>query len=188
MRLLLLLLIVLFAGAFSSNAQSSVSLTLRHTIPLPGVSGKFDNFAMDGAGERLFAATTGDHFVEVIDLKTDKVVRRIGGLGKLRVYAWDPLALSGTIKLSDDADGMVYNEADHLLFVGHGGSDAANPAKVAVVDTAHFSLVANLATAAEAKSALFVPSAKALNVDIPSTDGHAAEIHVYATSVSLEKR
>ena len=59
-----------------------------------------------------------------------------------------PLALAGNIKLSDDADDMVYDEARHLLFVGHGGKDAANPANVAVVNTATFALKANVAVAA----------------------------------------
>ncbi len=161
--------ILFFAGAVAANAQSPAALTLRQTIPLPGVSGKFDHFAVDLAGQRLFAAATGNHSVEVINLKTGELTQSIGALGKphglawvegtgslyvadgalgeLRVYKGNPLSLSGTIELSDDADDMVYNAADHLLFVGHGGSDAAHPARVAVVDTAPFSLVASLAVA-----------------------------------------
>ncbi len=139
------------------------------TIVLPGVSGKFDHLSIDVEDNRLFIAATGNHSVEVIDLKTDKVQQSITGLGKphglawvaetgslyiadgalgeLQVYTGKPLALAGKIKLSDDADDMVYDEADHLLFVGHGGSGATNPAKVAVVDTKSFSLAANLAVA-----------------------------------------
>jgi 4-phytase/acid phosphatase len=142
---------------------------LSRTILLSGVSGKFDHLAIDAAGNRLFIAATTNHSVEVIDLKTDKIEQSITGLGKphglawvaetgslyvadgalgeLRVYTGTPLALAGKIKLSDDADDMVYDEAHHLLFIGHGGSDAANPAKVAMVDTAQFSLLANLAVA-----------------------------------------
>jgi 4-phytase/acid phosphatase len=152
-----------------SHAQSKQPLSLNRTIPLLGVAGRFDHLAIDTAGNRLFIAATGNHSVEAIDLTTDKVQQSITGLGKphglawvaatgslyvadgalgeLRVYKGQPLALAGKIKLSDDADDMVYDEANHLLFVGHGGSDAANPAKVAVVDTAHFSLVANLSVA-----------------------------------------
>ena len=114
----------------------------------------------------LFAAATGNHSVEVIDLKSGKVAQSLTGLGKphglawvaatgtlfvsdgargeLRAYSGTPFTLTGTIKLSDDADDMAYDEQTHLLFVGHGGSDAANPARVAVVDTRSISLVANL--------------------------------------------
>ena len=142
---------------------------LTRTIPLPGVVGRFDHLAIDIAGNRLFIAATTNHSVEVIDLKSNKVQQSITGLGKphglawvaatsclyvadgalgeLRVYKGAPFVLTGTLKLSDDADDMVYDEADHLLFVGHGGSGAANPAKVAVVDTNRFALVSNLSVA-----------------------------------------
>jgi DNA-binding beta-propeller fold protein YncE len=117
----------------------------------------------------LFVAATGNHSVEAIDLKTDKVEQSIGGLGKphglawveatgslyiadgslaeLRVYKGRPLKLAGSIKLSDDADDMVYDDAHHLLYVGHGGGSAAVPGRVAVVDIASFTLLANLPVA-----------------------------------------
>lgn len=162
--------IALMAGLFSLTvqAQQSAPLTLSRTISLTGVQGKFDHLAIDIKGNRLFIAATGNHSVEVIDLTTNKVQQSITGLGKphglawveatgslyvadgtlaeLRVYTGTPLALSGKIKLSDDADDMVYDAAYRMLYVGHGG-DAANPARVAVVDTEHFTLVANLAVA-----------------------------------------
>lgn len=164
-----ILVTMLFASTLAANAQSPSLLTLTRTIPLPGVSGKFDHFAIDLESHRLFAAATGNHSVEVIDLKTDKVDQSLGGLGKphglawvpatgslyvadgalgeLRVYKGSPLALAGKIKLSDDADDMVYDDAHHLLFVGHGGSDAGNPGRVAIVDTEKFTLVENLPVA-----------------------------------------
>jgi YVTN family beta-propeller protein len=149
-----------------SNAQSATSFKLNRVISLPSTSGKFDHLAIDVAGNRLFIAATTSHSVEVIDLKTNKIEQSITGLGKphglawvassgslyvadgalgeLRVYRGTPLALVGTIKLSDDADDMVYDAAHHLLFVGHGGSDAANPARIAVIDTKRFHLLNNL--------------------------------------------
>jgi DNA-binding beta-propeller fold protein YncE len=159
-------------GIFSAagHAQPTPSpLTLTKTIPLPGISGKFDHFAFDPTGHRLFAAATGNHSVEVIDLNTAKVEQSIGGFGKPHGLAWDqatgslyvsdgsnaelrlyqgsPLKLAGSIKLSDDADDMVLDEAHHLLYVGHGGGSAAAPAKVAVIDTAKFALSGNLTMA-----------------------------------------
>lgn len=152
-------------GVGSAPAQQTPPLLFEHTIPLPGIAGKFDHFAIDVAGKRLFAAATGNHSVEVIDLATGKVSQSISGLGKphglawvasnqtlyvadgtlaeLRQYRGSPFELAGSIKLSDDADDMVYNGLSHLLFVGHGGSEAA-PARIAVVDTESFRLKANL--------------------------------------------
>ncbi len=164
------LLVFLLLSVFSLSAHSMAPLTLQKTIVLPGVTGKFDHLAIDTTGNRLFIAATGNHSVEVIDLKTDKVEQSITGLvkphglawdaatgslyvsdgqlGELRVYKGTPLALAGKIKLSDDADDMAYDESRRLLYVGHGGKDAANPANVAIVSTADFSLKANLPTAA----------------------------------------
>ncbi|MGD0941300.1 MAG: histidine-type phosphatase [Terracidiphilus sp.] len=159
----------LLASCAFSLAQSTPPLSPSGTIPLPGVTGKFDHLAIDLAGNRLFIAATGNHTVEVIDLRTDKVQQSISGLGKphglawvaatgslyvadgalgeLRVYNGIPLALAGKIKLSDDTDDMVYDEVRQLLFVGHGTGDAANPTNVAVVDTVKFGLLANIPVA-----------------------------------------
>jgi YVTN family beta-propeller protein len=172
-RLVLQSLVLAIAATCASSAARTQApappLTLSKTIALPGVNGKFDHFAVDLSGHRLFAAATGNHSVEVIDLSTNKVEQSIAGLGKphglawvastgslyvadgtlaeLRVYKGAPLALAGAIKLSDDADDMVYDGATQTLFVGHGGGDAANPAEIAVIDTAKFALVANLPVA-----------------------------------------
>jgi DNA-binding beta-propeller fold protein YncE len=156
-------------AAFSALAQQGLPVTQQRTIALPGVTGKFDHFAIDLTGDRLFVAATGAHAVEVIDLKTDKVQQSIEGLGKPHGLAWasstqtlfvadgskaelkeyhgNPLISTGKLKLSDDADDMAFDEPRHLLFVGHGGSDTANPARIAVVDTAGFELKKNVAVA-----------------------------------------
>ena len=171
-RILCSMAVGLVAGllSFAAQAQTNPPLKLDRTIVLTGVTGKFDHLAIDTADNLLFVTAGTNHSVEVIDLKTDKVRQSIAGLGKphglawdaatgslyvsdgllgeLRVYKGSPLALAGKIKLSDDADDMAYDKARHLLFVGHGGSDAANPARVAIVNTEDFSLVANVPTAA----------------------------------------
>jgi DNA-binding beta-propeller fold protein YncE len=155
---------------WSANAQQP--LTLQQTISLPGVTGKFDHFALDLEGKRLFAAATGKHSVEVIDLTSGKVQQSITGLGKPHGLAWvastnslyvsdgalaqlfvyknqpgERFELAGKLKLSDDADDMVYNETTRLLFVGTGGSDSANPALIAVVNTTNFTLAATIPVA-----------------------------------------
>jgi YVTN family beta-propeller protein len=202
-----LVAICFFAAFSASYAQTTQPLALSRTISLPGAASKFDHLAIDEAGNRLFVAATGNHSVEVIDLKTDKVQQSITGLGKphglawitatgslyvadgtlgeLRVYKGAPLALSGKIKLSDDADDMVYDEAHQLLFVGHGGSGAANPAKVAVVDTAHFTLKANLPVATHpealeidpATERVFANIADSKEVDVINTKTKAITTH-----------
>ena len=174
-------------------AQSHVpALRLAKTIELAGIQGKFDHFAIDLSGSRLFIAATGNHSVEVIDLKTDKVQQSITGLGKphglawiaatgrlyvsdgalaeLRVYQGDPLALAGTIKLSEDADDMVFDDAGSLLFVGHGGADAANPASIAVVDTEHFVLLKNLPVATHPEALEIDPKSRRVFANIADSN------------------
>jgi DNA-binding beta-propeller fold protein YncE len=165
-RTALIIAQILLSSGFAL-AQSSAPLTLNRTIDLHGVKGGFDHFAIDQSGMRLFAAAKDNHSVEVIDLKTDVVAQQIKGLAKPHGLAWDgttgrlyvadgtlaevrvyegsPFTLAGTIKLSDDADDMVYDETKQLLFVGHGGGGAAAPARIAVIDAAHFKLLVNLA-------------------------------------------
>jgi hypothetical protein len=153
-------------SAISAQAQTSAPLTLDRTITLPGVTGKFDHFAIDETGNRLFAAAGGSHAAIVIDLSSGKIAQVLPGIGKPHGVAWiektgrlfvadggkaeldvfegSPLKKIKSIPLSDDADDMVYDSATKLLYVGHGGGDAANPAAVAVVDTEGLALVATL--------------------------------------------
>ena len=61
---------------------------------------------------------------------------------------------------------MVYDEATHELFVGHGSGDAANPANVAIIDTDHFTLVSNLAVATHPEALDIDPSGKRVFANI----------------------
>src|SRR5277367_222522 len=187
-------------GAAPAFSQAGAAFTFQRTIELPGVTGKFDHFAIDLETNRLFAAATGNHSVEVIDLKTGKVEQSIAGLGKphglawvagslfvsdgtlaeLRVYKGTPLAMARKIKLSDDADDMVYNSAAHLLYVGHGGSDTANPAKVAVVDTNRFVLVADLDVATHPEALDIDPEGGRVFANIADSN----EVAVVATATN----
>jgi DNA-binding beta-propeller fold protein YncE len=195
----------LLGSCVFASAQMPSPLSLSHAIPLPGVIGRFDHLAIDTQGNRLFVAATGKHSVEVVNLDTDKIQQSIsnlgkphglawvaesgslyvadGALGELRVYKGSPLTLAGTIKLSDDADDMVYDKVHRLLFVGYGGSETGNPAKVAVVDTTSFRLVASIAVASHPEALdidpktgrVFVNLAEANEVDVIGTASKAIE-------------
>ena len=186
--------LLLTAFNWQTIAAQTPPSTMRvaKTITLAGVQGKFDHLAIDIAGDRLFIAATGNHSVEVIDLKTDKVQQSIAGLGKphglawvaatsslyvadgalaeLRVYRGTPFALAGTIKLSDDADDMVYDDIHHVLFVGHGGSDSANPANVAAVDTDHLTLIVNLSVSTHPEALDFDPETRRVFANIADSN------------------
>ena len=160
----------LFLSACSLHGQSTAPLSLTRTIPLPGITGKFDHFAIDESNHRLFAAATGSHTVVVVDLSNDRITQSLSGLGKPHGLAWvaatnrlfaadgqkgeldifegNPLKRVKSIKLSEDADDMVYDAQTKLLYVGHGGTDASNPSAVAVIDTNALTMLADIPAAA----------------------------------------
>lgn len=151
------------------TAASTAQFVSQQTIVLPGVTGKFDHFAVDEVGNRLFAAATGNHSVEVVNLVTGKVEQSIGGFGKPHGVAWisasrrlfvadggkseldmlagSPLRIVQRIPLSEDADDLIYDRDRKLLYVGHGGTNAANPAAIAVIQTENLKLVKDIPVA-----------------------------------------
>jgi DNA-binding beta-propeller fold protein YncE len=161
---------LLSMGAFTAQSQVAPPLTLQRTIPLPNGTAKFDHFAVDLNANRLFIAATGNRSIEVLDLSSGKVTENLTDFGKPHGLAWipatsslyvtdgsqaelkmfesSPLSHAKSIKLSDDADDMVYDEKSKLLYVGHGGGSAANPARIAVIDTTNQTLVTNLPVSA----------------------------------------
>jgi len=115
------------------------------TIPLDRVEGRFDHFAIDRAGKRIFVAALGNNSVEVIDLATNKVVHHLtgmnepqgvafvsdtktlvvasGGDGKVRFYDGDAFALKSTTDDLDDADNARTDGKS--VYVGHGSGAIA---------------------------------------------------------------
>lgn len=159
---------VLILAASATLAQNS-SLVLAKTITLPGIQGKFDHFAVDEAGNRLFVAATGSKSLQVVDLTSGNVIQSLTGLGKPHGLAWiassgdlyladgekatleifhgTPLVLVKTLPLSEDADDMVYDGTASMLYVGHGGSDTAHPGRIAIIDTKNQTQKATIPTA-----------------------------------------
>ncbi len=164
------LLSVLSLTSLVAQSQPTGQLTLQRTIELTSGTTKFDHFAIDLKANQLFIASAGNQSVEVLDLNSGKVANNLTGFGKphglawlampgrlyaadgsnadLKVFEGSPLAQIKAISLSDDADDMVYDAKTNLLYVGHGGSDTANPARIAVVDANDQSLLADLPVAA----------------------------------------
>jgi DNA-binding beta-propeller fold protein YncE len=196
MKNMLALVTLSLLGPLTMQAQQNSLLKKITTIPLPGVAGKFDHLAIDLNGNRLFAAATGNHSVEVIDLSTGKVEQSIGSLGKPHGLIWlgtshslfvadgslaellryqgTPLKLTGTLKLSEDTDDMAYDEVTGALYVGHGGGNAANPARIAVVDAASFTLKKNLDVASHPEGLDIDPAGNRIFANIAD----AAEVAV----------
>ena len=143
MKHLPLAIVVAVVGNCLAAAQSGgAELQLKQTIPLPGVEGRIDHFALDAAGERLFVCALGNNTVEVLDLRKGERVRSITGLGApqgivyipeldrlfvandkggiCKIYDAKSYQLVGEINFKDDADNVRYDDSSKRIYVGFG--------------------------------------------------------------------
>ncbi len=147
-------------------------LTLRTSIPPPGVQGAFDHFATDLEGNRLFLAAEEHKTVEVFDLKTGKPLQSIQGFdtphaivyekeknvlyvtdsgvddateGYIRVVSSDSCKITNSIKRLAAADSEGYDAAAHLMYADTGGIEAKmDYTVIAVIDTKTATKVAEI--------------------------------------------
>lgn len=92
--------ITMALAARSVSAAESDTLVLVKTIPLKGVVGKLDHLAVDSKGERLFVANKPNNTLDIVDLKTGKLIRQIADQGK--------------------ASGVSYAADLNMIYVGNG--------------------------------------------------------------------
>ncbi|MFL6590955.1 MAG: hypothetical protein ACJ8M4_12375 [Chthoniobacterales bacterium] len=125
----------------ATNAEGG-TLQLKQSIPLPAVDGRIDHMAFDEAGERLFVCALGNNTLEVIDLRQNKRIHSITGLGSPQGVAYIP-ALDrifvandkggvcrfydgksyqpvGDLDLGDDADNVRYDDSAKRIYIGFG--------------------------------------------------------------------
>jgi DNA-binding beta-propeller fold protein YncE len=124
------------------SAPNRAVLTQLQSIPLEGVEGRIDHFALDVGRKRLFVAALGNGTVEVVDLTSGKVTQRIKNLptpqgvsfaadfdrlavandkdGSCRLYDGTTLKETKIVDLKDDADNVRYDAAARRFWVGYG--------------------------------------------------------------------
>lgn len=135
----------IFISALACVAASAAETgTLRHiqTVPLPKVAGRFDHFACDVAGRRLFVAALGNNTVEVIDLEkfgrlhSIRDLRKPTGVlylaeagrlyvangddGTFRAFDGKTFAPLGRIGSVDDPDNVRFDVNAQRIYVGFG--------------------------------------------------------------------
>lgn len=154
---------VLFA--LNTQAQVEPPLKLIRNIPLPGLhDGDFDHFQVDTEGQRLFLAAEENSAIEVIDLRTNKLIHTIkgpkapkaphsmaydvdskrlfvaddGGPNQVEIYDGTSYELLGAIPTDAHTDASTFDAANHLYYVGNGGRQAKPPedyCMLSVIDT-----------------------------------------------------
>ncbi len=181
MRSLFFLLGLCLACAL--HAAETPTLKLLQTIPLPGVKGRFDHFAIDTKGRRLFVAALGNNTLEVIDLAASKRLRSVSGMSKPTGVLYLPESNQvlvangddGTLKILSgfdyivlhnltglgDADNLRLDAKTKLAWLGYG--DGA----FAIIDPAAAKSLAGIKLPAHPESFQLEPNGNRIFVNLP---------------------
>jgi DNA-binding beta-propeller fold protein YncE len=190
MRLVRPLLMAAILGADvglpTARAEAPTPLLTQVQVdPLPGVQRRIDHFAVDPAGQRLFAAALGNHTLEVLDVAAGKRIASISGLNEPQGVAYLPslhrvvvaTRAGGTVTAFDDAsyqpvttipnvpdaDNLRLDARAGLLYLGHG--DGA----LGVIDSASMKLVADIPLPGHPESFRLEEGSPRIFVNVPPT-------------------
>src|SRR5207248_10178799 len=130
------------------------------TIDLLGKAGKLDHLVVDSKGQRLFLANKVNNTLDIVDLKTGKLLKQLHGQagaqgvayaadldrvfvalgtgGFCNIFDGKDYNLLKTVKFADDADNVRYNPATHLVYVAHAES------MLGVIDAKTFEITADI--------------------------------------------
>jgi DNA-binding beta-propeller fold protein YncE len=159
MKKLLVVLALALVWAAKSPAQEKMPLRLVQTVSLPGLQRHWDHFGADVKSNRLFVTSGDEPVVDVIDMRTNKLIHTITGTkgshnvltfpemkkivvvdgeaSELKIYNYDTYELMGHTELTIDADPAVYDPVTKYLYVVNGGRAAKTPyCLISVVDMA----------------------------------------------------
>lgn len=159
LRFFLSIPLVLIVCCMAAVAQAPLRLV--QTIEMPEVpAGPYaDHMALDLRGQRLFVTPQANKAVDVLDLKTGKVLHTItgfgnphaifyredtnrlfvtdGGAGELKIFDATTYHYLHSIKLALNADGIGYDQRTGYLYVSNGGDEAGQEySLISIVDTA----------------------------------------------------
>jgi DNA-binding beta-propeller fold protein YncE len=125
-----------------SGLQAAEVLEPAATINLPSVKGRIDHFGVDVKRQRLFVAALGNDTLEVVDVKSSRRERSLGGFGEPQGILYLPefnrifvangsanrvdildggsLARIKSVEGLDDADNVRYDAGARRVYVGYG--------------------------------------------------------------------
>jgi hypothetical protein len=141
-----LILLFVALGCFTScQAQEEAGkqyLTLEKQIALPNVKGRIDHIDINLKDQVAYVAALGNNTLELVDLKSGKVIGSItgldepqgvayiakheelfvanGGTGECYFYNAKTLEKTGSVKFNDDADDVRYDAVADKIYVGYG--------------------------------------------------------------------
>jgi YVTN family beta-propeller protein len=167
-----------------TTAPGAPALKLVQTLSMPDVAGRIDHLAIDLKGQRLFVAALENNIVEVLDLKTAKVIHTIENLSEPQGVLFLPeknqlFVANGGTGLVQFFDGMSYAEVSHIQLTG----DADNARYVGksvivgygdggivVIDPARNKVVEDISLSGHPESFQVASSGKKIFVNIPTSN------------------
>jgi DNA-binding beta-propeller fold protein YncE len=116
------------SNCFAQSKENPIPLRQIASVPLPGITGDFDHFAVDEKGGRLFLAGEDHKSLEVFDLKTGRHMKSIPGFGVPHSVFYLPE--TNRILVTDgDAAALQILDGGNYKFVGKieglAGADSA---------------------------------------------------------------
>ena len=136
--------------SITASAGAANALVEDSKITLGEILGRIDHLAYDPARGRLYVAELGNNSVGIVDLKSQKLIRTVGGFaepqgiayepstdtifvasggdGSLQMFAGSDFTTLGKIILGADADNVRVDTASRRVYVGYGNG------AIAVVD------------------------------------------------------
>src|SRR5437899_1886870 len=168
----------------ATNAEEK-AFKLKQTVPLPGVEGRIDHFALDASGERLFVCALGNNTVEVLDLRKGDRIRSITGLGApqgivyipeldrlfvandkggiCKIYDGKSFEAVGELDFKDDADNVRYDDATKKVYVGFGSGG------IAVVNTPDGKQIGSIKLSAHPEAFELEKTGKRIFANVPNS-------------------
>jgi hypothetical protein len=141
-QILIFLSALLLCSCDGCKSYGQSALKLEKKIALPGVKGRIDHLDIDLQDQLIFVAALGNNTVEVVDLKSGKIIHTITGMDEPQGVAYISkhhqlfIANGGTgecffydthtwqkvagIKYDDDADDVRYDADADLIYAGYG--------------------------------------------------------------------
>lgn len=189
---LMSVLVVISNSIYSQGQVKSPiqQLQLVTVIELPNVSGRIDHLAFDSDHQVLYVAALGNNTVEVVDLKSRKVIHTIqnldepqglayipenhslvvanGGNGECDVYNTIDYQKTASVQLGSDADNVRYDAKGKRIYVGYGNGS------IAIIDANSWKKIADIRLTGHPESFQIDKTDNKIYVNVPGT--HQIEV------------
>ena len=192
----IIIIILCLNNCHAQTSATSQNIKLVTSIQLADVNGRIDHLAYDGKNQKLFIAALGNNTVEIVDLRSQKIIHTIRGLhepqgikyipennvifvangenGECDIFNADSYQLITSIKLSGDADNVRYDPGEGKIFVGYGDGG------IAIIDAKTFKQLEDIKLPGHPESFQLDLDSKRIFVNVPDA--------LMIATIGLEKK